>query len=175
MLLKSSLAALLLAAVSLTACNKSDPEEPVGICGTLPAVYTDSASRPGIAPGGCVPPPDSTSCLGTPCTNDFRMITLAVQDPAGNPVVLDSFVVVGPNGAPLASSNGVPPYGPTGNAGTYALLTDAWVYNHRNQSMSVVARGYLGGKQVVNFSTVVSTDCCHVSGPTPTTVVVSKP
>ncbi len=125
---------------------------------------------------GCDLPPAVDSCAGRVCTANFQYVTIDVTTQSGAPVALDSFVVTNALGASLPAVNGLKPYGSTGTPGTYALLTDLWVKDHPNQSVTVVGKGYLGGKQVVSQQATITSDCCHVSSsPMNQTVVIAAP
>lgn len=105
-----------------------------------------------------------SNCAAVICTAVFEEEHLRVQDAAGNPVNLSSFVVTDATGTPLPMSNGQAVYGyPHNGNGKYTVINDAWVSGHQNTSMSVRAKGYINGVQVFDQPYTVAADCCHVS------------
>jgi hypothetical protein len=144
--MKNTLLLLLLMPLCFAACVKknSAPADdlPLGWCGTPPT-----------------PAIDSVNCDTVACTMEFREITVTIQTFSQQPVVLDQFYTTDVAGnrlsEQLCSASAVP--------GTYVIINDAWVNNHRNSLKTLKFVGYRQGQKIVDEVFTIATDCCHVS------------
>jgi hypothetical protein len=99
------------------------------------------------------------------CTAVFASVDVNVQNAAGLPVALNSFVVTDRAGKPLpVAANGMAVYGKSlSGEGSYTVLNDAWVTGHQGLGSSFYAKGFLSGVLAFNETYKISADCCHVS------------
>lgn len=151
---KNLIFALMLAGAGMTGCNKADnPCDPrIGI----------PENGTGIAPGGCYPV--DNICDGVICTAQFAEMRILIQNGAGAPVTLDSFVVTDLSGAPLRNGAAGRVYGHPADSrdGWITLVNDAWVQGHQNSSQQVFAKGFIAGSPVFSEPYTITADCCHV-------------
>lgn len=90
------------------------------------------------------------------CTEEFRMITLQVQDPDRKPVLLDSFFTVrAGNGERIASTQQIPGY--------YTVLDDNYQPRLKRERDNFIFHGFRGGLKVVEETYSVSADNCHIT------------
>lgn len=127
-------------AVCLGACEYQD-------CGLMPEDGDYSGQR--------------LDCSGVACTKNLVSVGFELRDAAGQPVVLDSFVVTDRAGTPIPASYGWGLVSET--SGHYTVLTDSWVRGHEGLGAYFLAKGFRGGVKVFDESYKISADCCHIS------------
>lgn len=96
---------------------------------------------------GC--PPDVV------CTMMYAMITVAITDEAGKPVVLDEYYTLRPSVGDTLRP-------PQSMEGTYVVLDDSYQKKLQQQQDEFFFVGYKDGRQVVNEPYTLGADCCHV-------------
>jgi|GEM_PF-762649 len=106
-------------------------------------------------------PPD---CSKVACTEVFITLTVQVQDRNGVKIPLDSFRVTDSD----SGTDLTPDYTPATletyrQDGTYPLIDDRFVSDHRNEDHTLIFVGFIGEEEVVRGTYHVNVDCCHVS------------
>ncbi|RYD50844.1 MAG: hypothetical protein EOP52_12705 [Sphingobacteriales bacterium] len=102
----------------------------------------------------------ATDCRAVMCTMDFRTVSLRVVDASGKPVKLDSYqTVLSGKGTAVLSGDAAASM----LDGTYPVVTDEWVANHKNTTAKMIFIGMVGNKPVVTETFEIKADCCHVS------------
>ena len=92
------------------------------------------------------------------CTEDFRFVTLRINDASGKPVLLDRYETVrASNNTVLARADNT-----TMDAGTYVIASDGEKESISTCGEKFFFRGYKGGKKVVDEPYTLRNDCCHV-------------
>lgn len=101
-----------------------------------------------------------TDCKLTPCTMEFRTISISIKKSSDNKAVtLTSYKVirVSDNVEITPGDNDL-----TDNSGYYSLVNDNSTEILRWKKVGIEFRGYIGENLVINKLYVVSADCCHV-------------
>ncbi len=98
-----------------------------------------------------------------PCTEIFATITVSVKDTAGAAVALDSFQVYAPEiDEDLTRKLEDYELETARKDGIYPLFDDLQVSRFQNDSLKVVFKGFLDGKDAIKAPYDVGADCCHV-------------
>lgn len=102
-------------------------------------------------------PPQQSDCEGIFCTQEFRMISVTVENENGEAVLLDSHTVTDlKDNEQLSFDQSVE------TEGTYLIYSDKYADAHQNTNRTLVFEGMLNGAVVVSQEYQVAADCCHV-------------
>lgn len=97
------------------------------------------------------------------CTEDFRAITIGLQNSQEEPYVLESISIRNTTDNEVITINqsewqtGMP-----ADAGRYVILTDAHQKALENRKVNVYVIGTKDGAEVINEIYLIGADCCHI-------------
>ncbi len=102
--------------------------------------------------------PQPDACKDIFCTQEFRTITVSVENESGEPVQLDSYTVTD-----LKANEQLSIDQSLNTEGNYVIYSDKYVKEHQNTERTLVFEGMLSGSVVVTEEYRVAADCCHVT------------
>ncbi|MFD1096268.1 hypothetical protein [Salegentibacter chungangensis] len=104
-----------------------------------------------------------SDCEQLACTEEFRTITVSVQNSDGEPVALDSIkVVIQENDKDITETligDGFERYQ---ESGSYPVFNDLFTAEYRNDEVNISFSGFLSEEEVVSAIYKAGADCCHV-------------
>lgn len=105
---------------------------------------------------------DNDKCHGI-CTEEYRTISVTIEDNEGNPVALDNFVVTNiENGTDLTREVNNTEFQIMRERGSYPLFGDEYYTEYFQRELEINFMGFLNGEEVVSADYKVGANCCHV-------------
>jgi len=125
------------------------------LIGVLLSCGTSQPTQPAPTPEPC---PDDIAC-----TEEYKAITIQVQDEQGSPVELDALTILNQTDDNNIEINQAEWYtGMAQDRGRYVILTDASQKILENRRVIVVVTGKKEEQQILSSTFVLGADCCHV-------------
>lgn len=125
------------------------------LVGVLYSCGTSQPIQPGLTPDPCT---DDIAC-----TEEYKAISIQVQDQQGSPVELDKLTILNQTDSHNIEINQAEWYtGMTQDRGRYVILTDASQKILENRRVTVIVTGTKEGQQILSQNFVLGADCCHI-------------
>lgn len=100
---------------------------------------------------------------GIMCTQEFRTVTITIQNGNGKPYALDNYQsTLVSSGEKIPLQKEIFQDSLFQSAGQYPILTDSEMKLVKKQGSAIDFIGFKGGKEVIKKNFVIGHDCCHI-------------
>ena len=97
------------------------------------------------------------------CTEEFNVISVEVTNQDGQPVALDTYMVLDAgNGRDFTIELTDPVIEAMRATGTYQLFSDKHVSELSGQQVELIFKGFINSREIINEFYTIRIDCCHV-------------
>lgn len=106
---------------------------------------------------------DKSDCSDVACTEEFKTITISINDSNGNPIALNRFVVIIlDSGTDITRSVNDTEFESMKQLGVYPLFGDENRREYENKELGINFKGFIDNHEIVNSNYIVGADCCHI-------------
>ncbi len=95
------------------------------------------------------------------CTEEYRVILVALETNRGAPIRLDRYTVTATETGEMVSFNSFSPFD-VFDVGSYVIAEDSQLESVAMDGTAFTFEGFIDGQMLVSESFLIGHDCCHV-------------